>query len=70
MPAPSWPNSVRRRRFRDARLGVSAGEPPGPGVGATEGPQGWRLGGRKAWCSGAGVLTAALGALVRERAAR
>lgn len=43
-----------------ARLGVWAAEPPGPGLVATTGPRGWRLDGRKRWCSGARVLTAAL----------
>ncbi|MCU1619292.1 MAG: putative acyl-CoA dehydrogenase [Modestobacter sp.] len=43
-----------------ARLGVWAAEPPGPPVTATASPDGWRLSGRKQWCSGARVLTAAL----------
>ena len=43
-----------------ARLGVWAAEPPEGRVTATATPAGWRLSGRKRWCSGAGVLTAAL----------
>ncbi|MEU2349303.1 acyl-CoA dehydrogenase family protein [Modestobacter sp. NPDC049651] len=43
-----------------ARLGVWAAEPPGGGVRAREAADGWRLTGRKQWCSGARVLTAAL----------
>jgi alkylation response protein AidB-like acyl-CoA dehydrogenase len=43
-----------------ARLGVWAAEPPDGQVTATRTPEGWRLAGRKRWCSGAGVLTAAL----------
>jgi len=43
-----------------ARLGVWAAEPPDGPVTATRTTGGWRLSGRKRWCSGAGVLTAAL----------
>lgn len=43
-----------------ARLGVWAAEPPDGQVVATSTPEGWRLSGRKRWCSGAGTLTAAL----------
>jgi alkylation response protein AidB-like acyl-CoA dehydrogenase len=43
-----------------ARLGVWAAEPPGGSVTATRTPAGWLLSGRKQWCSGARVLTAAL----------
>src|SRR5664279_2357524 len=43
--------------------GVWAAEPPGPGVDAypaIDGSSGWRLRGRKPWCSGAGMCTHAL----------
>jgi alkylation response protein AidB-like acyl-CoA dehydrogenase len=43
-----------------ARLGVWAAEPPQGRVTATRTAAGWRVSGRKQWCSGAGVLTAAL----------
>jgi len=43
-----------------ARLGVWAAEPPDGQVTAAASDEGWRLSGRKRWCSGAGVLTAAL----------
>ena len=44
-----------------ARLGVWAAEPPGGSVTAADGHRrGWRLSGRKQWCSGARALTAAL----------
>ncbi|MQA32368.1 acyl-CoA dehydrogenase family protein [Modestobacter roseus] len=44
-----------------ARLGVWAAEPPDGRVAATPTDDGgWQLTGRKRWCSGAGVLTAAL----------
>ncbi|MBN1091131.1 acyl-CoA dehydrogenase family protein [Blastococcus sp. TML/M2B] len=42
------------------RLGVWAAEPPSGRVTARRGPGGWRLDGRKQWCSGARVCTAAL----------
>ncbi len=41
-------------------LGVWAAEPPSGRVGARRVPGGWRLDGRKQWCSGARVCTAAL----------
>jgi alkylation response protein AidB-like acyl-CoA dehydrogenase len=40
--------------------GVWAAEPPTAVLEATDGPDGWRLTGRKAWCSGAGSCTHAL----------
>jgi alkylation response protein AidB-like acyl-CoA dehydrogenase len=40
--------------------GVWAAEPPEPILTAEHGPQGWRLRGTKAWCSGAGLCTHAL----------
>jgi alkylation response protein AidB-like acyl-CoA dehydrogenase len=40
--------------------GVWAAEPPDPVLTATRGPGGWRLDGRKAWCSGAGSCTHAM----------
>jgi alkylation response protein AidB-like acyl-CoA dehydrogenase len=43
-----------------ARLGVWAAESPVGRVAASAGADGWRLSGRKQWCSGARVLTAAL----------
>ncbi|MCZ2837345.1 acyl-CoA dehydrogenase family protein [Modestobacter sp. VKM Ac-2985] len=43
-----------------SRLGVWAAEPPDGQVTATSSADGWRLDGRKRWCSGAGSLTAAL----------
>ncbi|CCH88885.1 Putative acyl-CoA dehydrogenase [Modestobacter italicus] len=42
------------------RLGVWAAEPPGGEVTAVRTARGWRLSGRKQWCSGARALTAAL----------
>ena len=40
--------------------GVWAAEPPSARVTAADGPGGWTLSGRKAWCSGAGILDRAL----------
>jgi alkylation response protein AidB-like acyl-CoA dehydrogenase len=40
--------------------GVWAAEPPQPVLTAERGPDGWRLHGTKAWCSGAGLCTHAL----------
>jgi len=40
--------------------GVWAAEPPKPVLTAERGPDGWRLSGTKAWCSGAGLCTHAL----------
>jgi alkylation response protein AidB-like acyl-CoA dehydrogenase len=42
------------------RWGVWAAEPPGPGLTATATPGGWRLDGRKRYCSGASSVTHAL----------
>lgn len=42
------------------RLGVWAAEPPTARLGARRAGGGWRLDGRKAWCSGARTLTDAL----------
>ncbi|MGZ4641653.1 MAG: acyl-CoA dehydrogenase [Blastococcus sp.] len=42
------------------RLGVWAAEPPAARLGAHRAAGGWRLDGRKAWCSGARTLTDAL----------
>lgn len=44
----------------DGLWGVWGAEPPDARVVAVEGPQGWRLSGRKAWCSGALLLDHAL----------
>lgn len=44
----------------DATWGVWAAEPPSHVVTATRSASGWSLSGTKAWCSGAGILAAAL----------
>ena len=44
----------------DGLWGVWAAEPPSARVEAVQQPEGWRLTGRKAWCSGARVLDRAL----------
>ncbi|MGN6687679.1 MAG: acyl-CoA dehydrogenase family protein [Actinomycetales bacterium] len=50
----------------DATWGVWAAEPPSHIVTATRTPSGWTLSGTKAWCSGAGILDAALLTAVAE----
>ena len=55
---------------RGSRLGVWAAEPPAARLSARPSGTEWRLDGRKAWCSGARVLTGALVTAAAEDGAR